>query len=201
MERELVSLKKLERGESVSLRKENGIPVSKIRLELSWKKRITEGDDFDLDTEVFMLAADSKVIKSKDFIFYGNTVSVCGSIRHHGDQLTGGVEIITVNTETIQEQYKYVNLCATIFKAKQRKQRFGMIEDAKLTVFDAETNEIIGVCELGEDFSTETTIIMGSVYRSSSGDFRFKYVGQGSKDGLKAIAEHYGVPISEDEDD
>ena len=48
--------------------------------------------------------------------------------------------------------------------------------------------------DLGEDFSTETAVIFGEVYRYS-GEWKFRAVGQGYVGGLGAVARSYGVNV------
>jgi tellurium resistance protein TerD len=50
---------------------------------------LTDGKDFDLDANAFMLKSDGKARSDADFIFYNQNRSACGSVEHTGDNLTG----------------------------------------------------------------------------------------------------------------
>jgi tellurium resistance protein TerD len=48
--------------------------------------------------------------------------------------------------------------------------------------------------DLSEDFSTETALIFGEVYRNGT-EWKFKAVGQGFAGGLAALAREHGVNL------
>jgi tellurium resistance protein TerD len=47
---------------------------------------------------------------------------------------------------------------------------------------------------LSEDFSIETSIVVGELYRRN-GEWKFKAVGQGYKDGLVSLLRAHGVNV------
>jgi len=49
--------------------------------------------------------------------------------------------------------------------------------------------------DLGEDYSTETAMIFGEVYRHQSG-WKFKAVGQGFSGGLGDLCAQFGVQVA-----
>jgi tellurium resistance protein TerD len=48
--------------------------------------------------------------------------------------------------------------------------------------------------DLGEDFSTETAVIFGEVYRHNN-EWKFRAVGQGYAGGLAAVCAGYGLNL------
>lgn len=46
--------------------------------------------------------------------------------------------------------------------------------------------------DLGEDFSIETAVVVGELYRHN-GEWKFNAIGSGFKGGLLALCQNYGV--------
>lgn len=193
----------LEKGQSVNLSKAS----NEFRVGLGWSPRATSGDDFDLDASVLLLGADNKVRDDDDFIFYGNKklkqndgkiVAKDGSVVHEGDNLTGegdgDDEVVHIYTDSIDQAIQKAVIVASIYAAHDRKQNFGMVDDAYIRVIDEATGEEIKFL-LGEDAGTCHTVIMGTLYRDPSDPTGWKYkaVGQGFDDELGDVAKLHGV--------
>lgn len=188
----------LSKGGNVSLSKsEPGL--KKIFIGLGWDARATDGAAFDLDASLFMLKADGKVRTDSDFIFYNNLKSVDGSVEHLGDNLTGAGEgddeVINVDLEKVPADVTKLVVGVTIHEADARKQNFGMVSGAFIRVGNLETNNEIARFDLSEDYSTETAMLFGEVYRHN-GEWKFKAIGQGFSGGLAAMARGYGINIA-----
>ena len=48
--------------------------------------------------------------------------------------------------------------------------------------------------DLGEDFSVETAVVVGELYRNA-GEWKFNAIGSGFKGGLRALCLNYGVNV------
>lgn len=187
----------LSKGGNVSLGKE-APGLKKAMLGLGWDARATDGQDFDLDASVFLLGAGGKVRNDHDFIFYNNPKSPDGSVEHMGDNRTGAGEgddeVIKVNLATVPPDVDKIAIAVTIHEADTRRQNFGMVSNAFVRLVNEEDNKEVVRYDLGEDFSTETAVIFGELYRHS-GDWKFRAVGQGFAGGLGPLAKNYGVNI------
>ncbi len=187
----------LSKGGNVSLSKsEPGL--KKIQIGLGWDARATDGAAFDLDASIFMLKEDGKVRSDKDFIFYNNLKSVDGSVEHLGDNLTGAGEGddegVRVDLEKVPADVKTLSIGVTIHDAEQRNQNFGMVKNAFIRVVNQDNNNEIARFDLSEDYSTETAMLFGDVYRHGD-EWKFRAVGQGYAGGLGAMATNYGVSV------
>lgn len=187
----------LSKGGNVSLSmSEPGL--KKILIGLGWDARTTEGASFDLDASAFMLGANGKVRNEKDFIFYHNLQSVDGSVQHTGDNLTGSGEgddeAIKMNLDLIPAAVQTVAITVTIYDAEGRKQNFGQVKNAFIRIVNDETAKEVVRYDLSEDYSTETAMIFGEIYRHNS-DWKFRAVGQGYSGGLAAMCAQYGVDV------
>ncbi|MFT6974652.1 MAG: tellurium resistance protein TerD [Bermanella sp.] len=60
---------------------------------------------------------------------------------------------------------------------------------------DEKSNEEVVRYELSEDYSTETALISGKLYRHNN-DWKLRAVEQDYKGGLNAMATNYGVNIA-----
>jgi tellurium resistance protein TerD len=187
----------LSKGGNVSLSK-SAPGLTKIIVGLGWDVRQTDGAAFDLDASAFLLKTDGKVRSDGDFIFYNQTKSPDGSVEHTGDNLTGAGdgddETVKVNLATVPPEIDKIAISVTIHDAEARKQNFGMVSQAFVRVVNEADGKEIVRYDLSEDFSVETALIFGEVYRSS-GEWKFRAVGQGYKGGLGPLAKNFGVNI------
>jgi tellurium resistance protein TerD len=187
----------LNKGGNLSLSKTDPNLTNMI-VGLGWDARSTDGQEFDLDASLFMVKEDGKVRSESDFIFYNQLKSTCGSIEHTGDNRTGegdgDDEAIKINLLKVPAEINRLVVTATIHDADARKQNFGMVRNAFMRVVNEKSNAEIARFDLGEDYSTETAMIFGEIYRHG-GEWKFKAVGQGFAGGLKALANQHGITV------
>lgn len=191
---------------AVSLTKGGNVSLSRaapglkrILLGLGWDARATAGDEFDLDATAFMLGENGKVRIEQDFIYYRQLVSVCGSVEHTGDNRSGSGdgddEEIKIDLEKVPSLVKRIAICVTIDDAESRRQNFGQVNNAYMRIVDMDSDTEIARFDLTEDYSTETAMIFGEVYRHN-GDWKFRAVGQGFAGGLEAMCGQFGVDVA-----
>lgn len=186
----------LSKGQKVDLTKGNP-GLKKILVGLGWDVNgFDSGEDFDLDAAVFMLGANGKCGNDKDFVFYGNLQHPTNSVVHLGDNLTGegagDDEQITVELAAVPAEVEKIAFTITIFKAEERRQNFGQVNNAFVRVVNADTMEELARYDLTEDFSIETAVTVGEMYRNN-GEWKFNAIGSGFSGGLKALCDQYGV--------
>lgn len=190
---------------AVSLQKGGNVSLEKVApgmtnclLGLGWDSRATDGADFDLDASVFMLNAEGKVKADNGFIFFNNLVSECKSVEHTGDNLTGegegDDESIKVSLKDIPADITKVVVAVTIHEAESRKQNFGQVSNAFIRIVNSSSNEEVARYDLSEDYSIETALIFGELYRHNN-EWKFKAIGQGFEGGLAPLARQYGVSV------
>lgn len=187
----------LSKGGNVSLTK-SAPGLTNIIIGLGWDARATDGAAFDLDASAFLLTDAGKVRSDADFIFFNQPASADGSIKHLGDNTTGAGdgddEQVTVDLAKVPADVDKIAVSVTIHEAEARNQNFGMVSQAFVRVVNAADNSEIVRYDLSEDFSIETALVFGEVYRHS-GEWKFKAVGQGFQGGLGAMAKNYGVNV------
>lgn len=187
----------LQKGGNVNLNKE-APGLKKILLGLGWDVRATDGAAFDLDASAFLLNASGKVRGDHDFIFYNQPKSAEGSVEHTGDNRTGAGdgddESILVDLTKVPADVEKVAVCVTIHDAESKRQNFGMVSKAFVRCVNADSNAEIVRYDLSEDYSVETALIFGEIYRAGS-DWKFRAVGQGFAGGLGPLAKSFGVNV------
>lgn len=187
----------LQKGGNISLTKQEA-NLSRITLGLGWDPRSTDGQPFDLDASAFLLTASGRVRGDHDFIFYNQLRSVEGSVEHTGDNRTGDGdgddESIKVDLTLVPAEIDKVAVVVTIDQADQRRQNFGQVGGAFIRIVNDDSGQEMTRYDLGEDFSTETAVIFGELYRYG-GEWKFRAVGQGYAGGLGAVARSYGVNV------
>lgn len=187
----------LTKGGNVSLSKQ-APGLTKIAVGLGWDARQTTGTEFDLDASVFMLGDNDKVPSDQYFIFFNNKTSPDESVNHLGDNLTGAGEgddeVVNIDLDKVAAEIKKVAFTVTIYEATSRNQNFGMVNNAFIRVVNRDSNDELARYDLGEDFSLETAVIFGEVYRHND-EWKFKAVGQGFSGGLGDMANTYGVSV------
>lgn len=187
----------LSKGQNVSLSKTDP-SLKHILIGLGWDARSSDGQDFDLDASVFMTAESGKVPSDDYFVFYNQLKSPCGSVQHTGDNLTGDGdgddESIIVELEKVPANIKSLFITVTIHDAETRRQNFGQVSNAFVRLVNHETGQEVLRFDLSEDYSTETAMVFGEVYRHN-GDWKFRAIGQGYTGGLLALCNQYGVAV------
>lgn len=187
----------LGKGGNLSLTKTDP-SLSKILVGLGWDERATDGNDFDLDASAFLLNISGKVRSDADFIFYNQLRSAEGSVEHTGDnrsgQGDGDDESVKVDLSRVPADVDKIVITVTIHDADARRQNFGQVANAFIRVVNDVTGQEVVRFDLAEDYSTETAMVFGELYRHN-GEWKFRAVGQGYAGGLGAMCRQFGISI------
>ena len=188
----------LSKGQKVDLTKTNP-GLTKVVVGLGWDvNKYDGGNDFDLDTSVFLLGDNGKVTSEADFVFYNNTTGGNGSVVHTGDNRTGAGdgddETINVDLASVPAEVKRIAFTITIHDGEGRNQNFGQVSNSYVRIMNAGSNEEIIRYDLGEDFSIETAIVVGELYRHNN-EWKFSAIGSGYQGGLAALATDFGLQV------
>ena len=182
----------LEKGQRISMDKS----LSLVGVGLGWDPNEGSGYDFDLDASAFMLGSKGEIPADEYFVFYNNPKSPDGSVESTGDDTTGGNsdggddETLNVDLTKVDPQIQEIIFTATIYKAAERRQNFGQVRNSYIRIYDAKTNTEIARYDLDEDFSIETAVEFGRLYRYN-GEWKFEAIGNGSKGGMESLVNKY----------
>ena len=195
----------LQKGQKVSLTKENA-GLSNILIGLGWDeaKRARGGffapkpQPIDCDASALLLKG-GKLYDKSDIIYFGNLQHKTGAVWHMGDNLTGAGdgddEQIEVDLSKIPANVEKVAFTVTIYDSDARRQNFGQVSNAFIRIVDEATNTELIRYDLGEDFSIETAVVVGELYRHN-GEWKFNAIGSGFQGGLAALCAHYGIEVA-----
>ena len=165
------------------------IGLSNISVGLGWNPNEGTGSSFDLDASAFMIDASRLIPSEGYFVFYGNTDSPDTAVHHTGDDPTGGNsaggddESLVVDLTKIDPAIAEILFVVTIHDAAARRQNFGQVRDSYIRLVDNSNGSEIAKYELGEDFSIETGVEFGRLYKRD-GKWKFEASGIGYKEDL-----------------
>ena len=188
------------------------IGLSKITVGLGWDPNEGTGHDFDLDASAIMINSERKLLSDSHFIFYNN---LCGlghdnpnqcknnncspgqfGLLHTGDDPDGKSsdgdddEAIKVDLNKVHERVQEILFVVTIEDFERRKQNFGQVRNSYIRIVDDATNSEIAQYVLDEDFSVETGVEFGRLYKRN-GQWKFEASGIGYRADLGFFLEKY----------
>ncbi len=179
----------LEKGQRINIDFQN------FSVGLGWDTNQSDtGQDFDLDASAFILDENKKILSDEYFVFYNNLKSPDEAVEHTGDNLTGegdgDDECIRIDLSKINSRATEICFVVTIHKADERRQNFGQVRNSFIRIYKTNTGEEIAKYELEEDFSVETAVEFGRLYKRN-GTWKFEAVGIGYKQGLESFLNKY----------
>jgi len=188
----------LQKGQKVDLTKTNP-GLSKVIVGLGWDTNKYDGQaDFDLDVSIFLVGANGKVGGGEDFVFYNNPTGANGSVQHLGDNRTGDGagddETIKVDLKNVPAHIERICFTITIYDGEGRHQNFGQVSNSFVRILDEEKKTELIRYDLGEDFSIETAVVVGELYRHNN-DWKFNAIGSGFQGGLASLCKNFGLDV------
>ena len=179
----------LQKGQRESLSQQ------KFSVGLGWDTNAFDtGSGFDLDASAFILGENGKILSDSHFIFYNNTNSPNDAVIHSGDNLTGegdgDDEVVNIDLSRIEATAQEIRIVVTIHEGEQLKQNFGQVRNASIRLFDPSTGVEMMKYDLDEDFSIETAVEFGRIYKKGQ-EWKFEAIGSGYKGGLDFFLKKY----------
>ena len=172
------------------------IGLSKITVGLGWDPNEGTGHDFDLDASAIMINESRKLLSEQHFIFYNNLKSPDESLEHTGDDPDGKSsdgdddEAIKIDLNKVSSDVQEILFVVTIEDFQARKQNFGQVRNSYIRIVDDLKGVEIAKYELDEDFSIETGVEFGRLYKRN-GQWKFEASGIGYQADLGFFLEKY----------
>lgn len=202
----------LQKGQKIDLTKTNP-GLNKIMIGLGWDPIKKSGGggggllgglfggggaktaNIDCDASVYLLDANQKLIKKNNLVYFGNKKSPCGAVLHMGDNITGqgdgDDEQIQIDLSRIPSDVHRLVFVVNIYQCVQRKQHFGMIQNAFIRAVDGGNGQEICKFNLSQGHDGKTALILGEVYRHN-GEWKFAATGEATEDtGLETLSRRY----------
>jgi len=180
----------LQKGQKIEL------GLTKMTIGLGWDPNEGTGHAFDLDASAIMIDSDRKLVGDEYFVFYNNLNSPDGALQHTGDDPDGKSsdgdddEAIVIDLEKVDPRVEEILFVVTIEDFERRKQNFGMVRNSYIRVVDNSNHQEIAKYELDEDFSIETGVEFGRLYKRN-GSWKFEASGIGYRADLGFFLEKY----------
>jgi len=172
------------------------IGLTKMTIGLGWDPNEGTGYDFDLDASAIMIDNQRKLVSEDYFVFYNNLSSPDGALMHTGDDPSGknsdgdDDEAIMIDLEKVDQRVEEILFVVTIEDFERRRQNFGQVRNSYIRIVDQNNNQEIAKYELDEDFSIETGIEFGRLYKKN-GNWKFEASGIGYRADLGFFLEKY----------
>jgi len=181
----------LQKGQKIEL------GLTKMTIGLGWDPNESHaGGTFDLDASAIMIDSDRKLVGDEYFVFYNNLNSPDGALQHTGDDPDGKSsdgdddEAIVIDLEKVDSRVEEILFVVTIEDFERKKQNFGMVRNSYIRVVDNNNQQEIAKYELDEDFSIETGVEFGRLYKRN-GSWKFEASGIGYRADLGFFLEKY----------
>jgi stress response protein SCP2 len=203
----------LQKGQKVDLTKGNA-GLRRVMIGLGWGEAPQPSGGFlsglfgskkpkeeiDCDAIAFLLDANGRLRNKTDAIFFGNLEHYSKCVKHMGDNLTGGGggddEQMFIDLSNLPSQYEKIVVLVSIYKANQKNQHFGMIQDAFIRLVDADTNKELFIYNLSEKYPGMVAMVFGEIYRHN-GEWKFGAIGEGLQASFVAdLGAKYGLDPS-----
>lgn len=194
----------LQKGQKVDLTKGNS-KLKRIMVGLGWDESAKPSlgglaglfgggkkQNIDCDASAILCTTGGKLRDKGDIVYFGNLQHNSRCVKHMGDNLTGAGEgddeQIWVDILDMPEKYEKVVFVVNIYQARERKQHFGMIQNAFIRIVDADTNQELCKYNLSDNYQNMTAMICGEIYRHG-GEWKFNAIGQATTDnGIGEVA-------------
>ncbi|MEU4930008.1 TerD family protein [Streptomyces yokosukanensis] len=164
----------LSKGQQISLSKSDGAALTAVRMGLGWRAAQRKGflaklagaREIDLDASALLFAGGQPV----DVVFFQHLVSDDGSVRHLGDNLTGGAgagdddEVILVDLARVPGHVDQIVFTVNSFTG----QTFAEAQDAFCRLVDERSGRELARYTLSGG-GAYTAQIMAKLQRSGSG--------------------------------
>ena len=192
----------LSKGQKIDLTKggaAGGEGLAQVLVGLGWDEAQPSGggglfrrkvEDFDCDASVIVFNSRGKTYggpsnPNRSVVFFDNLTLFGGTIRHMGDNLTGGSmgsgtsdsEQIKVNLKGLPADVSKLVFVVNIYDADSRRQHFGMIRNAYIRLVDLSTHTELCRFNLSENYDGMTGMIVGEIYRDHQ-NWKFNAIGQ-----------------------
>lgn len=173
----------LVKGQKADITKGN-LSLSNLKVTIGW----ASSANIELDCSAFLLASGGKVTGDSDLIFYGNPSNSFISYTEVG----ANERQLKIGLGQVFPQVDKIAFTLTIYEGEQRRQNFSQVNGAFIRFSNDATGQELLRYDLGNQFSVETAIVVGELYRYN-GEWKFNAIGAGYSGGLNALCASYGI--------
>ncbi|MFE0330867.1 TerD family protein [Streptomyces sp. NPDC058960] len=152
----------------------------------------------EVDASALLLGSDGRVRSDEDFVFYNQPRHPSGKVRLLGKKReTDGL------TDTIQTDLAGVEpgVGRILLVASADDVTFDRVRGLRILLYDAGVleGEPLAYFDVKPETGAETALICGELYRRGE-DWKFRALGEGYTNGLKGLANDFGISVDESEE-
>ena len=141
----------MSKNQKISMTKDDGSTIKNFFIGINWdQNRYSDEADIDFDINGFLTNADRKVVYPKDVVnyhTYGDGTAYPW-VEYSGDNKTGddsqGImfdgkhydEYFIIHADSFPKDRTDFTVCLTIYRAVERLQNFGMVNNATMMICD-----------------------------------------------------------------
>ncbi len=181
------------RGQKADVTK--GRELTSISLQFGWS---VGHSSMSIDAAAFLLSDQNRCEKDEDFIFYGNPVARDGSVSHAAAPHPADKESVTIALNRLQDHTSKIAFTVTIHEGERLSHFMQDVSGMYVRLLDGRTGEELYRYEYGAEFTKETAVVVGELYRHS-GEWKFNAIGSGFYGGLEALCTSFGLEIEAQE--
>ncbi|MEU1596348.1 TerD family protein [Streptomyces sp. NPDC005708] len=151
----------------------------------------------DVDASALLLGPDGRVRSDEDFVFYNQPRHPSGKVR-----LLGKKREADKLTETVQTDLAGIEsgVARIALVASADDVTFDRVRALCILLYDAAVadGKPLAYFEIKPETGAETALICGELYRRGDG-WKFRALGEGYSNGLKGLANDFGISVDESE--
>lgn len=178
-------MKPLLKGQKISIDKE--INSRSFIVAINWDQ--SDYPDYEVDTSVLLLSERGKIEEEKDFIFYNNLSSSCGTVKINQEKINNYQRNISIDLSKTLPGTSKILVLLTIDHGAQLNYRFGNINNINFDILDKNTGAVL-LSYCIEGLTKETAIIALEIYKHNN-EWQLLAPGIGFRAGLDAILREY----------
>lgn len=184
----------LSKGESFDLSK--AAPgLTKVYAGAGWDVK-SGGASMDLDLVAFLVDENGKLKSDKNFVYFNNKKSPCGSVASRGDNLTGAGdgddEVIDINLANVPSDVKKVVIAVSIYNAGSKGQSLKNLDNAFVRIVNVEGDAELTKYNLTNFENASANFVLGELVRGDSG-WSFTAIGEPKAGELGELAQSYSA--------
>lgn len=176
--------------------------LKKIMIGAGWDANSFNADVVDGDISVFLLDKDGQTRVDEDFVFYNQSETLNGAVRHHGDSRTGAGdgddESISIFLDGVPFDVMQIMIVFSVYKGYEKEQNISMVRNCYVRIVNEENGYEIVRFKMDEhlDDRTESGVLAATLNREGP-KWHFKPLMEYHPQGLMEIAQQYGIIIKE----
>lgn len=154
------------------------------------------GPSMDVDLCAFLLDENNKLQDNKNFVYFNNKTSMCGSVKSRGDNLTGAGEgddeVVDMDLSKVPVEIKRIVIAISIYNAASKGQSLKSLDNAYVRIVNKEGDAELVKYNLTNFDNAGANFILGELIRTDSG-WSFVAVGEPKPGELGELVTSYAM--------